>query len=198
MESNKFIKVSYKLYDVTDGKSELIEQTTDERQFIFVSGMGFTLPAFEEKIAPLAQGETFDFTLQPAEAYGERFEERIIELEKSIFCINGQFDAQHVQQGAVIPLQNEDGMRFNGVVVEIGDDKVKIDLNHPLAGMTLNFKGEITENREATAEEVAGMAKLMGGEGGGCGHCGGHCGEGGCGEGNCGEGGCKGGCGDCK
>ncbi len=198
MESNKFIKVSYKLYDVTDGKSELIEQTTDERQFIFVSGMGFTLPAFEEKIAPLAQGETFDFTLQPAEAYGERFDERIIELEKSIFCINGQFDAQHVQQGAVIPLQNEDGMRFNGVVVEIGDDKVKIDLNHPLAGMTLNFKGEITENREATAEEVAGMAKLMGGEGGGCGHCGGHCGEGGCGEGNCGEGGCKGGCGDCK
>lgn len=198
MESNKFITVSYKLYDVSEGKSELIEQTTDERQFIFVSGMGVTLPAFEEKIAPLAKGEAFDFTLQPEEAYGERFEERIVELDKSIFCINGQFDAQHVQQGAVIPLQNEEGMRFNGVVLEIGDDKVRIDLNHPLAGKTLNFKGEITESREATAEEVAGMAKLMSGEGGGCGNCSGNCGEGGCGEGGCGEGGCKGGCGDCK
>ncbi len=198
MESNKFIIVSYQLYDVTDGKSELIEQTTDDRQFIFVSGMGVTLPAFEQNIAPLAKGESFDFTLQPAEAYGDRYEERIIELDKGIFCINGKFDAQHVQQGAVIPLQNEDGNRFNGVVLEISDIKVKVDLNHPLAGMTLNFKGTITESREATAEEVAGMAKLMSGEGGGCGHCSGNCGEGGCGEGGCGEGGCKGGCGNCE
>lgn len=50
MESNKFISVSYQLYDITEGKSDLIEQTSDERPFIFVSGMGVTLPAFEEQI----------------------------------------------------------------------------------------------------------------------------------------------------
>ena len=194
MESNKFISVSYQLYDITDGKSDLIEQTSDERPFIFVSGMGVTLPAFEEQIVNLAKGESFDFTLTPEQAYGAHYAERVIELEKEIFTINGQFDAQHVQVGAIIPLQNEDGNRFNGVVLEIGDSKVKIDLNHPLAGKMLNFKGEITESREATAEEVAGMAKLMSGEShGGCSGCNGHCGEGECGEGHCGrEGHCGG------
>lgn len=187
MESNKFISVSYQLYDITDGKSDLIEQTSDERPFIFVSGMGVTLPAFEEQIVNLAKGESFDFTLTLEQAYGAHYAERVIDLEKEIFTINGQFDAQHVQVGAIIPLQNEDGNRFNGVVLEIGDSKVKIDLNHPLAGKMLNFKGEITESREATAEEVAGMAKLMSGEShGGCSGCNGHCGEGECGEGHCG------------
>ncbi len=188
-QNNKYISVSYALYDTTEGKSELVEQTTDDRKFIFISGMGVTLPAFENAIADLAQGEQFDFTLTPEEAYGERYEERVIELDKGIFCINGQFDAQHVQVGAIIPLQNQDGNRFNGVVLAITDNKVKIDLNHPLAGKTLNFKGTIEEVREATAEEISKMAQMLSGEGGCNGSCG-NCGEGGCGNGSCGEGGC--------
>lgn len=192
MESNKFISVSYQLYDITEGKSDLIEQTSDERPFIFVSGMGVTLPAFEEQIVNLAKGESFDFTLTPEQAYGAHYAERIIDLEKEIFTINGQFDAQHVQVGAVLPLQNEDGNRFLGLVLAISDDKVKIDLNHPLSGKKLNFCGEVLESREATAEEVAHMAKLMSGEaGGGCGGNCGDCKDGGCKDGNCGDGGCE-------
>lgn len=60
---NKFIVVSYALYDVTNGdngEEMLIERTTDERPFIFISGMGVTLPAFEEKVVDLAKGDEFD------------------------------------------------------------------------------------------------------------------------------------------
>lgn len=181
-QNNKYISVSYELYDVTGGNHDLVEQTTEDRKFIFVSGMGVTLPAFEEAVAGLAQGEEFDFTLTPEQAYGERFEERVIELDKQIFCIDGQFDAQHVQVGAIIPLQNQDGTRFNGVVLDITDSKVRVDLNHPLAGKTLNFKGSIVQSREATAEEVAQMAQLISGEG----SCSGCKGEGGCNGGSCG------------
>ena len=190
---NKFIRLQYALYDTTlgnDGQEVLIEQTTEERPFIFISGMGVTLPAFEEQVAGLAENEEFDFELEPEQAYGQHYDERVLELDKQIFTINGQFDAQHVQVGAIIPLQNEDGNRFNGVVKAIGDDKVTVDLNHPLAGKKLNFCGTILESREATTEEVAQMAKLMSGQAGGCENCKGNCGEGGCGEGgNCG--GCK-------
>lgn len=193
-QKNKFISVSYTLYDTTGGKSELIEQTSPNRNFTFISGMGITLPAFEEAIINLGKGERFDFTLSPEDAYGEHYDQRIIDLDKSIFTINGKFDSQHVQVGAIIPLQNEDGNHFNGVVLEIGGSKVKIDLNHPLAGMTLNFKGEIAENRDATTEEMEQMMRHEGGCGGCHGKCGGHCGEDGhCGDGgHCGEGGCKG------
>lgn len=191
---NKFIVLSYSLYDTTkgdDGNEVLIEKTQDERPFIFVSGMGATLPSFEQQVVNLEKGAEFDFELAPEQAYGERFEERILELDKQIFTINGQFDAQHVKEGAVIPLQNEDGNRFLGVVLSIGDDKVKVDLNHPLAGKKLNFCGEVLENRDATAEEVAHMAKLLSGEAGGCGgNCSGNCGDGGCQNGNC-DGDCK-------
>ena len=184
---NKFIKVIYSLYDVTkgnNGEEQLIERATEERPFFFVSGMGVTLPAFEQQLANLAQGEEFDFELEPEQAYGPRFEERMIELDKRIFTINGQFDAQHVQVGAIIPLQNEDGNRFNAVVKAITDDKVTCDLNHPLAGVKLNFCGQILENRDATTEEITKMAQLLGGAGG-CEKCGGDCNDGGCKDGGC-------------
>ncbi len=191
---NKFIKVSYALYDTSkpgDGNEVLIERTTDERPFIFISGMGVTLPAFEAQIVNMAQGEEFDFELDPEQAYGLHYDERVVDLDKNIFTINGQFDAQHVKVGAILPLQNEDGNRFNGIVLAISDDKVKIDLNHPLSGRKLNFCGEILETREATAEEIAKMAQLISGEGGGCNggceNCGGDCKEGDCKDGGCGN-----------
>ena len=164
---NKFIVVSYALYDVTkgdNGEEMLIERTTDERPFIFISGMGVTLPAFEEKVVDLAKGEEFDFQLDPEQAYGQHYDERVLELDKQIFPINGQFDAQHVQVGAIIPLQNEDGNHFNAVVKNISDTKVTCDLNHPLAGLKLNFCGQSLESREATAEEIAKMAQMISGE----------------------------------
>lgn len=74
--------------------------------------MGATLPSFEAQVVNLNKGDEFDFELTPDQAYGEHIEERVIELDKQIFTINGQFDAQHVQVGAVLPLQNEDGNRF--------------------------------------------------------------------------------------
>ena len=98
MESNnknKFIVVSYALYDVTkgdNGEEMLIERTTDERPFIFISGMGVTLPAFEEKMVNLVKGDEFDFELEPEQAYGIHYDERVLDLDKQIFTINGQFE----------------------------------------------------------------------------------------------------------
>ena len=120
-----------------------------------------------------------------------------MELDKQIFSVDGKFDSKNIYPEAIVPLQNEDGNRFLGRVVSIGSDKVRIDLNHPLAGMTLNFKGTIHESRPATNAEIEQMARMLSGEGGCGGHCGGgcggHCGDGGCGDGHCdGEGHCGG------
>ncbi len=180
---NKYIAVDYKLYTAENGESELVEETTKERPFQFISGFGITLEAYEKNISELAKGDTFDFTLTKEEAYGDFEQERVLDLEREMFCINGHFDHEHIFKDAIVPLQNEDGNRFYGRVMSVDENKVKMDLNHPLAGKSLNFKGTILENREATNSEIQGMINRLSGEGCGCG-CG-DC-EGGCG-GECGE-----------
>lgn len=176
---NKYVTVAYELYTDNDkGIHELVEKAPIEHPFQFISGLGIALDSFESKILVLAEDETFDFVLKVDEAYGPYEQERVIELPKETFAINGRFDKDMVYPGAVLPLVNADGMRFQGLVLELKDNTVIIDLNHPLAGKDLHFKGQVVTMRDATNEEIQALINHEG-----C-NCGGDC-----------EGGCEGGCG---
>ena len=61
--ANKFITVAYKLYTIEDGDRDFAEEATAEKPFEFISGLGLTLPVFEEKVKDLKTGETFDFII---------------------------------------------------------------------------------------------------------------------------------------
>ena len=94
-------------------------------------------------------------------------------------------------------------LQLKGIITEeerkelFGEETIKMDFNHPLAGETLHFTGEVLDVHEPTAEELAKLLAPAGGCGCGSGE-GGGCGSGGCG---CGsgedkaEGGCGSGCG---
>lgn len=183
--------VEYTLYTIENGKETLEEQTTAGEPFRFMSGFGMALDAFEEQITALDVDGVFDFILEPEKAYGEHIAEHVLTLDKEMFKINGMFDTKNIFVGAIVPLQNADGQRFFGQVKEITDDKVVMDLNHPLAGKTLHFVGKVTEKRECTPKEIEAMVNHMSGGGcggcGGCGSCGGNCGDGGCSGGGCGN-----------
>ena len=181
-KNNKFIAVNYRLYVDGDNGKELMEETKADQPFQFITGFGIALDAFEHQVEGLEKGTDFNFTLEKEEAYGEYVEERVLDLDREMFCVDGRFDREHIYVDAIIPLQNEDGNHFYGRVVEIGDQQVKVDLNHPLAGETLHFEGTILENREATEQEIQHLIKHLSG---GCGGCGGGC------HGDC-EGGCDG------
>lgn len=193
-KKNKLIAAQYQLFTISDnGERKLVEETTKEQPFVFITGFDAALDALEERLENLKLGEKFDFELEKEKAFGEYEPSRVIELNKEMFIVDGQFDSKNIFKGAQIPLKNEDGNFFIGTVLEIGDAAVKVDLNHPLAGKKLNFKGYIIENREATKDEIKTMLSHMngGGCGGDCGGCEGGCGhhEGGCGhhEGGCGH-----------
>lgn len=169
MDKNKYIAVSYKLY-ATDNEKELIEEAPVDKPFQFISGLGIALPAFESKMLAMATGDTFDFTLSKGDAYGDYDIKRVLDLDKKMFEINGRFDSEQIYEGAVVPLVNADGNHFNGTVLEIKDDKVTMDLNHPLAGKDLHFVGTLVENRDASKDEVEGMVNMLNYHGGcGCG-----------------------------
>jgi FKBP-type peptidyl-prolyl cis-trans isomerase SlyD len=190
---NNYITVAYKLYvkGEDDEKESLVEECQEKHPFQFISNLGAALPAFEQQVDGLEKGSSFDFVIPCKDAYGEFEDELMFDVDKKMFELNGKFDSDHVFEGNVIPLQGEDGSRFNAMVIEVKDDAVTIDLNHPRAGQDLHFVGKVCENRPATNEEVTELLNFMSGEHH-CGGCGGNCGGGDCGGGNCG-----GGCGGC-
>ena len=186
METNKYITVAYKLYAIEDGERDFTEEATTEHPFQFISGLGLTLEAFENQLKDKNAGDKFDFTIACTEAYGEYDEDHVIDLPKDIFLIDGKFDETRIKEGAIVPLMTAEGQHINGSVVEVKDDVVVMDMNHPLAGCDLNFVGEVVTNRPATNEELAEMARMMsGGCGCSCDSCGGGCGDHNCGEGCC-------------
>ena len=169
-------------YDLRiDGaEGEVIEQATAEKPLSFIFGAGTMLPKFESHLEGLQAGNQFEINLSPDDAYGDVDENAIIDLPKHIFFIDGNFDDEIVKVGNTVPMMSTNGQRLNGLVMEIGDDTVTMDFNHPLAGESLNFKGNILDIREATDEEIAALQSQ------GCG-----CGSGGCGDGDCSDDDCS-------
>lgn len=194
---NKFMSVVYQLYTVVDGENTLEEQTGSDHPFEFITGFGVALDAFEQQVMNMEKGTSFDFILQPDQAFGAYDPEGVHKLQRDVFMINGHFDHENIYEGAVITLMDSEDHQFMAKVKKIEEDGVTIDTNHPLAGKTLNFKGVIIENRDATEEEIQHLIKHLTGGCSGCGHHHGNGECGGCDEHHDHEEGCGCGCGHC-
>lgn len=191
--TNSVVALTYELN--VDG--EIVDKCTVERPLSFIQGLGYLLPKFEENIAGLMKGDKFSFTLTPEEGYGVVDPERIIDLPVEAFTDpEGKIRHDLLIEGSDITLVNQFGQPVPAKILKVEAKTVKVDVNHPMAGKTLNFTGEITDVREATEKELA--EGLHGELKRGCSGCGGHCSEEGCGDGECGCGdGCNCGDGDC-
>ena len=136
-------------------EGELIEETNKEKPLTFLAGVGMMIPGFENQLIGKKAGDAYDITVQPAEGYGEIEPKAIIDLKKDIFVSDGKLREDLLQIGNVIHMQDQQGNPLDGLVLEIGNETVKMDFNHRLAGKTLSFSGEILEVREATEDEIA-------------------------------------------
>jgi FKBP-type peptidyl-prolyl cis-trans isomerase SlyD len=160
---DKVVTLTYELRN-KDDKGEVIQKVDDTRPFIHLFGNGTLLPAFEENLSGLQAEEEFSFHLNAGEAYGNRTDDAILMLKKELFEIDGKIDDAIVAVGKMITMQDENGNPVDGFVLEIKDDSILMDFNHPLAGEDLYFSGKIAEIRDATEEELS--HKHVHGEGG--------------------------------
>lgn len=151
---NTVVSLSY-ILKRDDAKGEIIEETRAGDPLVFLFGNGQMLPKFEEHLSALKTGDDFEFTLASEDAYGEMDQDAIIDLEKSIFEVEGKIDTEMLAIGNVIPMRDDQGHMLQGTVVSVGDDTVRMDFNHPMAGNVLHFKGNVIEVREASAEELS-------------------------------------------
>ncbi|MCM1518204.1 MAG: FKBP-type peptidyl-prolyl cis-trans isomerase [Pseudoflavonifractor sp.] len=155
IQPGKFVELGYDLYEVSPNGEKLVHQTDDKdpEKIIFGVTPGMIVP-LEKAIDGLAAGDTFDITVEAKDAFGLHDPEQIVELDKDIFEIDGKFDAEVIKKDAIVPMMTADGYRINGVVLDVTDDKVKMDFNHPLAGKDVRFAGKIITVRDATPEEL--------------------------------------------
>jgi FKBP-type peptidyl-prolyl cis-trans isomerase SlyD len=166
ISDEKMVSLTYDLTVTNDeGEKELMERATKAHPLTFLFGMGMMLEAFEKNIEGLKTGDKFSFVLTPEEAYGEYFEEHVMELPKTLFEVDGKFDAERISEGQTLPMMDSRGNRMMGSVLEIKPEIVVMDFNHPLAGETLHFDGEVIDIHEPTQEEIDALQE----DGCGCG-----------------------------
>jgi FKBP-type peptidyl-prolyl cis-trans isomerase SlyD len=132
-------------YQVFDAEDALVE--TGESELCCLIGYGVLFPALEEKLEGLGQGAHRTVLLRPAQAFGERNPEAQVEVDRADF-------PEDVAAGDCYEAEDEDGRPVLLQVLDVTDEGVLVDSNHPLAGQTLRFEVEAREVRPATDQEL--------------------------------------------
>ena len=145
VETRKVVSFHYTLRD-TEGKE--IESSRGGEPVTYLHGYRNIVPGLEKAMAGREVGDSFDVTVEPADAYGERNPDAVQRIPAKHFP-----DARKLKPGQVAELQTKQGP-IQAVIVKVGRFNVDVDANHPLAGQELTFEVEITDLRDATKEEV--------------------------------------------
>lgn len=136
-------------YELFDSDGELLERVEDPVSYLH-GGYDGIFPLVEEALHGRKAGEECMVTLQPDDAFGE-YDHGLVEVEpRSSFPKDVQIGMQF--EGAPEASDEEDFVLYT--VVDLTDDEVTVDGNHPLAGKTLSFVCTVTNVRPATAEEL--------------------------------------------
>lgn len=151
ISSNSVVSLSYTL---TLDSGAIADETSNEHPFTFIAGIGQTLEAFDKNLDGLKVGDHFTFTLSGEDAYGSPHPDRIINIARSIFD-GPDVPSDLLVVGNIVPMQDQDGNPMEGTILELDEEKVRMDFNHPLAGQSLHFTGNIISVRPATDEELS-------------------------------------------
>ena len=153
IEANKVVSLNYKLTNHKTG--EKIEETTAEQPMVFLFGVEAIIPDFEVNISGKTIGDTFAFAIESENAYGTPSDEQVAMIPLDVFNMeDGKVNTEEIYIGATVPMSDNEGHQLLGTVLDINEEFVKMDFNHPLAGIDLHFEGEVIGVRDASEEEV--------------------------------------------
>ncbi len=119
-----------KIFDTSEGKAPLT----------FTVGAGMLIKGFDTAVIGMKKGESKTVTIPPEEGYGVRNEEAFVEVPRMHFP-----EEIPLAEGLQLELQDPNGRPVPAVVAEIGEESVKMDINHFLAGKTLIFDISIND-----------------------------------------------------
>lgn len=143
---NKVVSIHYTL---TNTEGNVLDKSDGEQPLVYIHGANNIIPGLEKALTSKAVGDKVNVTIAPEEAYGERNEEMINVVPRSMF--GGDMV---VEEGMQFQADGNTGPVIVTVTKIVGDE-ITVDGNHPLAGETLIFDVEIADIRDATADELS-------------------------------------------
>ena len=146
IEDKKIVSFHYAL---SNEQGEPLESSRDGEPLTYLHGARSIIPGLEKAMAGKTVGDQFEVRVEPAEAYGERKEDSIQRIPAKHFKQGGK-----LQPGQMVILHTKQGQQ-QVTVVKVGRFNIDVDRSHPMAGLSLTFNVEVTDVRDATAEEIS-------------------------------------------
>ena len=146
VDADKVVTFHYTLRD--SAAKELIESSQGKEPMVYMHGHANIVPGLEEQMAGKQAGDKFTATVAPEQAYGLPDPNAVQRVP-----IKHLVNAGKLAAGQMVAVNTRQGPR-HARVVKVGHFNVDLDLNHPLAGRTLEFDIEVVDVRDASKEEL--------------------------------------------
>lgn len=146
IEKHRVVSIDYEL---TDSDGQVIDSSSGSEPLAYLHGVGGIIPGLESALEGKTSGEQLKVSIEPADAYGERQDELQQVVTRDQFGENAELEV-----GMRFRVPREQGGELVVTIVDLNDENVTVDGNHPLAGETLHFDVTVRDVREATEEEI--------------------------------------------
>lgn len=147
IEKNTVATVNYAL---KNDAGETIDSSEEAGPIMLLAGAGEMIPGLEKALEGREKGDKFNVTIQPEDAYGERNDQMIERVPRANFP-----GIEDIEAGMMFQTMDNAEQPMVVRVLEVDDEFVTVDGNHPMAGAVLNFDLEVVDVRAATEEEIA-------------------------------------------
>jgi FKBP-type peptidyl-prolyl cis-trans isomerase 2 len=127
-------------YTGTLENGNVFDTSKGKQPLEFEVGAGKMIPGFDKAVIGMEKGQEKEISIKPEEAYGEPREELKKEIPRSALPQD-----QEPKVGMGLMMNTPQGQQFPARIIKVTDENITIDLNHPLAGKTLNFKIKIAD-----------------------------------------------------
>ena len=159
VENGLFVSVAY---TGTLENGEVFDTSEGRRPLEFQTGTGQLIKGFEDAVMGMAVNEKKEFTLEPEEAYGLRDEDQVHAFPRSELP-----EGVTPKVGDTVTFSSPEGQQIPARLIEMDEENLTFDLNHPLAGKTLTFAIEVVGISDTPTQQPQGCAS--------CSDCGSDC-----------------------
>jgi FKBP-type peptidyl-prolyl cis-trans isomerase SlyD len=145
IEKDKVVSLEYVL---RDAKGHVIQSTEEGNPSDYLHGHSNLIPGLESELECKLAGDELKIEISPENGYGLWNERRIQVVPREKLS-----QYPDIKVGVQLFVQRL-GQKTPVMVIDVDDESVTLDLNHPLAGMVLFYEVKIAAVRDATSEEI--------------------------------------------